>query len=162
MRKSYRLLEKSYDSMIKNYRLLLKHILPKMKKQKWGRVLVVASVSVRQPLESLIISNTFRPAIAGLNKTLSDQYASSNITFNTLCPGAIYTSRIEEVLQKRALLTNISFDEVKEQYLKQIPMGRFGSPDEVGEAAAFLISEKASFITGTCLSVDGGITRSIF
>lgn len=151
-----------YNAILLNYAAILKKLLPGMASRQWGRVLTVASVSVRQPLESLILSNVFRPAVAGLNKTLSNQFASSGITFNTICPGGIYTSRIVEVLEKRALAMKSTVESLKRSYMENIPMKRFGEPKEVADAVAFLVSQRASFITGTCLSIDGGMTKSIF
>lgn len=151
-----------YNSIIRNYVMIVKKLIPKMIENKWGRVVVVASVSVRQPVEDLLLSNVFRPAVAGLNKTLSNKYARFGITFNTVCPGGIYTARIEGVLKKRAEALTNSMEDSKKQYLELIPMRRFGEPVEVANAIAFLVSDCASFITGTCLSIDGGVTKSIF
>lgn len=154
--------DKVYNSIIRNYRIIIKKILPHMIENSWGRIVTIASTSVRQPIENLLLSNVFRPAVAGLNKTLSNKYAHQGITFNTICPGGIYTLRIEEVLKKRVEITKMTIEEIQKQYIKQIPMQRFGKPQEVADAVAFIVSDLASFITGTSLSIDGGITKSIF
>lgn len=151
----------AYKTIVANYRRLLQGLLPHMKQQHWGRVIAIASVSVKQPIADLLLSNTFRPALAAFNKSLSDNYAPYRITFNTICPGGILTRRINDVINSRAQQQGISFDQQAQMYLNEIPMGCFGSPDDVAHVVAFLASDKAGFITGTAIPVDGGITRSV-
>lgn len=148
--------------MVDNYRRLVMGLVPKMKENNWGRIISIGSTSIRQPISDLLLSNTFRPALAGLNKSLSDKYGSDGITFNTICPGGILTNRVNRVLGVRAEEHGTSIEQQKNAYISNIPMRRFGDPEDVAHAVSFLASECANFITGTCLSVDGGLSRTIF
>lgn len=151
----------SYADNIVSYSEILNGVLPGMIGRGWGRVIAIASISAKQSLEGLTISNVFRPAVVGLTKTLSQEYGNSGVTFNTVCPGGIFTSRIEQVLRRRANDSRKGIEELYARYVADIPMKRFGNPDEVSAAIAFLASERASFINGVSLSVDGGLTRMI-
>lgn len=151
----------SYVDNLLSYRALLKFALPHMFGKRWGRVISIASVSAKQSLEGLTISNTFRPAVTGLTKSLSREYGQSGVTFNTVCPGGIHTGRIDRVLRKRSEDTGASFEQISRSYVTEIPMKRLGLPEEVSAAVVFLASERASFINGVSLSVDGGLTRTI-
>lgn len=151
----------SYVDNITSYRTFLKSLLPGMTARGWGRVIAIASISAKQSLDGLTISNVFRPAIVGLTKTLAREYGTSGVTFNTVCPGGIFTSRIEQVLNRRAKNSGKNIKDLSDHYVADIPMKRFGKPEEVSAAIAFLASERASFINGVSLSIDGGLTRMI-
>jgi 3-oxoacyl-[acyl-carrier protein] reductase len=142
---------------------LCRAVIPSMQQQKWGRILHVASFTVKQPLLNLGLSNSVRLAVVGLAKTQAAELAPHNILVNTLCPGPIATDRLMELTQAAAGRMNISFDEAKQRlWISQIPMGRLGDPVEFANLAVFLASERASFITGGAWQVDGGATKGPF
>lgn len=154
--------ERHYISVILNYQALLRQLLPNMCQRQWGRVVGIASVSAKQPLPNLALSNVLRPAVVGLTKTLSIEYGTSGVTFNTVCPGGIFTQRIDDVLSNRAQREGVDLETLKRSYVADIPMRRFGKPEEVGDLVAFLCSERAAFINGTSISIDGGLTRGLY
>jgi 3-oxoacyl-[acyl-carrier protein] reductase len=124
-------------------------------------IVASTSSSVREPIERLVLSNVMRAGVAGLVKTLADELASDGIRVNTLMPGRIDTARVAQLDQNRADKLGISVEEVRAQSIATIPLGRLGTIDEYGTAAAFLLSPAASYITGAMLRVDGGKIRSI-
>jgi len=136
-------------------------ILPVMQKQKYGKIIAITSVSVKQPLENLVLSNTTRLGIVGYAKTLTNEYAKDNILVNVVCPGPTLTDRMKELIESKAQETGKSEEEIKHLWIDQIPLGRLGKPEELANLIVFLASEKASFITGTVIQVDGGFVKSI-
>lgn len=140
----------------------IKESIPQMRRQKWGRVVNITSVAVKQPIDGLILSNTARAGVVGLTKTLSNEYARDNILFNNVCPGRILTDRIIQLAESRAKEANKSIDEVLSGMEKDVPMGRIGRPNELADLVVFLSSERASYITGTTIQVDGGAVKGTF
>jgi 3-oxoacyl-[acyl-carrier protein] reductase len=126
---------------------IIKQVLPGMKEKKHGRILTITSITVKQPVDNLISSNAVRTSLLGLVKSLSNEVAAYGITVNNLLPGYTQTNRLKHLIEK-----NPAVNQVKET----IPMKRFGTPEEFAAAAAFLVSERASYITGQSLAVDGG------
>ena len=124
-------------------------------------IVASTSSSVREPIERLILSNVMRAGVAGLIKSLADELAPDGIRLNTLIPGRIDTARVAQLDQNKANKLGISVEEVRAQSVASIPLGRLGTIDEYGTAAAFLLSPAASYITGAILRVDGGKLRSI-
>ena len=133
-------------------------LIPGMKKGGYGRIINVISTSVKIPLKGLGVSNTTRGAVASWSKTLATELAPEGITVNNVLPGATKTGRLTSIIDAKAGKSGQAIDAVEEEMLSEIPMNRFGSPDEVAHAAVFLASPQAAYITGTNMVVDGGIT----
>src|SRR5437588_508244 len=135
---------------------------PLMRKLQWGRIVCLASVAAKQPLPGLILSTTARAGVLGFAKALADEVATDGITVNVVNPGFIATERIAELTETRAKREQRASQEVMRELVAGIPMARMGRTEELAAAVAFLVSERASYITGAVLQVDGGFTRSIF
>lgn len=150
-----------FEIMVIRFIELANLCLPGMREGKWGRVLTVASSSIIQPIAGLSVSNTIRSAIVGWNKSLANEIARDGITANILAPGRIQTERVTQIDALHARKENISVDEVRQRSMATIPAGRYGTVDEFGSVGTFLLSEQASYITGTIIRCDGGIIRSV-
>ena len=148
------------QSIIVNIIKITDVVLPSMKEKKWGRILTITSSGVVQPIDNLLVSNTLRPAITGYMKTLSNEVAQYGITVNSVMPGRIMTDRTLQINQARADKLGITYDEAIEKSSAEIPIKRYGQSDEFGNVVCFLASEKASYITGSNIRVDGGLIRS--
>lgn len=138
---------------------LVNIFLPFMKEQKWGRILANTSISVKQPLGGLALSNVSRAGVVSFIKTLSDNVGKYNITANTIAPGYIMTERVVNLLTDRSEKEGRDYDEIKKEIENMIPVGKIGSPEEFGAFSAFLLSEIASYITGVTYLIDGGMYR---
>lgn len=141
---------------------LARAAVPLMRKRQWGRIICLTSVAAKQPIPGLILSTTARAGVLGFAKSLSDEVAPDGITVNVVCPGYIATERTVELNQTRAKRERRTSEEIARDVIRAIPLGRMGHPDELAAAVAFLASERAGYITGAVLQVDGGFTRSIF
>ena len=137
-------------------------VIPLMKKQRWGRIINMTSISAKQPINTLILSNTARAGVLGFSKSLSDQLAPYGITVNSICPGYTRTERVEELAKSFAEKGKGSVEDFYKNIEESIPLGRLGSPEEIAQAVAFLVSERAAYITGVSLQVDGGFIRGLF
>jgi len=140
---------------------LCRAAIPHMRKNGWGRIVNITSVSVKQPMDNLLLSNALRAGVVGLAKTLSNQFASDGVTVNSVCPGWTLTDRVVELNATRAREDGVSVREVERQVTADIPMGRMGQPQELAALIAFLASERAGYITGTAIPVDGGYVKGL-
>lgn len=136
-------------------------IVPLMQKQQWGRIINITSVAVKEPGTPFLLSSVFRTAVAALSKSLANELGVDNILVNTVCPGPFRTPLGEELLRQRAELNCTTLEEAAKVVDAHIPIGRHGAAEELGASIAFIASERASDITGTLLSVDGGMVRSL-
>ena len=137
---------------------LIREVLPSMRARRWGRILTIQSVSVKQPLPELLLSNAVRPGVAGLMKTLASQLGKENITVNTVCPGRIMTDRFLSGMKTHGL----SRDDYLSRQSADVPLGRIGTPEEFASVVVFLASERASYVTGVAIQVDVGLVRGLF
>lgn len=141
---------------------LTRHVLPGMKERRWGRILNITSISVKQPVENLVLSNSLRAAVTGFARTLANEVAADGITVNNILPGYTRTERVEQLAAMMADKEGITAADFAARWEKEIPMKRLGEPREFAALAAFLVSERASYITGTSIQVDGGWIRSLY
>ena len=147
----------AYEATVVSVVRLIREVLPSMRARKWGRILTIQSVSVKQPVDGLLLSNATRPATAGLMKTLVPELGRDNITFNVVCPGPIMTDRFLGGAKQAGLLV----DQYVQRAGASIPLGRVGTPEEFANVLVFLASERASYVTGVAIQVDGGVVRGI-
>ncbi len=140
---------------------LIRAVLPDMRKQRWGRVVTLTSTSVRQPIDGLILSNGVRAAVIGMLKTLSQEFGPENILFNNVGPGLIATDRLLDIARKRAAAAGVTRDEMIRKLAQGPALKRVGQPEEFAAVVAFLCSEKASYVTGSSLMIDGGLVRAV-
>jgi len=136
-------------------------VIESMKKNNFGRIINITSVTVKQPIQRLVLSNSLRNAVIGYAKTLSTEVAPFGITVNNVAPGYTLTKRVYDLAVEQAKLTGKSHEEILRSYTQDIPMGRLGKPEEIGNLVAYLASEKASYITGQTIFIDGGYIKSI-
>ncbi len=135
---------------------MISKFLPSMIQQKRGRIVNSLSISVKEPIDNLILSNATRVGVVALAKTLSRQLAPYNILINNVCPGLTLTDRVRELAESRSKKENRSAEDVIKEIQKEVPVGRLGKPEEIAALVVFLASERASFITGVTIQVDGG------
>jgi len=140
---------------------LTRRVLPGMRKRRWGRIINITSFAVKQPIPTLILSNTARSGVVAMAKTLADQVAAEGITINNVCPGYTLTDRVRSLARSTAQTQNKSVKEVMADWEESIPARRLGKPEELAAMIAFLASEKASYVTGTTIQVDGGLVAGL-
>jgi 3-oxoacyl-[acyl-carrier protein] reductase len=141
---------------------LIRAVVPHMRRRGGGRIITMTSTAVKQPIEGLILSNSIRAGVIGLTKTLSQELAPDGILVNSVAPGRIRTERVVQVDSARAAREGRPVEEIAREQARQIPLGRYGEPEEFANAVVFLASAPASYITGVTLQVDGGLVRGLY
>jgi 3-oxoacyl-[acyl-carrier protein] reductase len=152
--------QKSFDLLFKSVVYTTMLVLENMKKNKWGRVINMTSVSIKEPLSYLALSNSIRSAVCSWGKSLSNDLAVYGITVNNILTGLFETQRIKELNSLKANKLNIKIDDVLDEMKSLVPLKRLGKPSELGHLITFLASDNAAYINGTNIPIDGGILRS--
>ena len=151
----------AFDKHLICNHLLAQAVVPGMKREGYGRIINIISTSVKAPLDNLGVSNTVRAAVGNWAKTLANELGRFGITVNSVLPGATQTDRLMQIIEQKAAKEKRTIQEVTAEMQREIPMGRFGEPHELGSAIAFLASPAGSYITGVALAVDGGRLRNM-
>lgn len=151
-----------YNQVLMSVVRFIKIVLPNMKKQKWGRIINITSISVKQPIDNLLLSNSFRSAVTAFAKTLSNQVGKFNITVNNVAPGLTLTGRLNELALLRAKEAGITKDEMLIKMSSDIPLKRMASPEEIASMIVYLSSDLGGYITGQTIVVDGGYNKSTY
>jgi len=141
---------------------LTRLVLPGMKERRWGRILNITSIAAKQPVDNLMLSNAVRAAVTGFAKTLANEVAEHGVTVNNILPGYTATERVQDLADTLAKKEGVDPAQVRARWESEIPMKRLGDPGEFAALAAFLVSERASYITGSSIAVDGGWIKSLF
>jgi 3-oxoacyl-[acyl-carrier protein] reductase len=149
------------ESLLFSVIRLSRGVLPHMKERKWGRIVSLVSVSVKQPVENLLLSNTIRPAVVGFAKSLSQEVAPYGITVNCVGPGFTRTARLDELAAARAKKSGTTPEAIFRAWEESIPVRRLGKPEELADLVAFLASERAAYLTGLTITFDGGSVRGL-
>ena len=151
----------AYELTFQSAARLMRACVPSMRARGAGAIVAITSISVKQPIENLLLSNTMRAAVVGLVKTLARELAADRIRVNAVAPGWIATDRLMELMRVRAEREKRKFEDVIAEGIAEVPLGRFGETHEVAESIAFLLSERASYLTGNVVQIDGGLYRGI-
>jgi 3-oxoacyl-[acyl-carrier protein] reductase len=149
------------DQLLMSMVSFARETLPRMKKNNWGRFITITSSAVKQPVDGLLLSNSLRAAVTGLARTLANEYAAFGITVNNVCPGYTRTARLDNLAKSISARSNVKPEEVFAGWAREIPAGRIGTPKEFAAVVAFLASDRASYVNGTSIAVDGGLVRSL-
>lgn len=138
-----------------------REVLPRMQRRRWGRLITITSVSVKQPIDGLLLSNSIRAAVTGLARTLANEFGADGITVNNVCPGYTLTERLDDLAAQLSERDHTTRDAIFKQWSAEIPIGRLAQPDEFAALVAFLASDRAASINGTSIAIDGGWVKSL-
>lgn len=150
------------DQVLMSVIRLTRFVLPEMKENKWGRIINITSLTVKQPVDNLMLSNSLRSAVTAFSKTLSNQIGKFNITINNVGPGYTLTSRLHELAELRSREKGVSKEQIFDEMASIVPMNRLADPKEVASMILYLASEQAGYITGQTIAVDGGVIKSTY
>ncbi len=154
--------QNGFDQVLMSAVRFTKLVLPKMKEKKWGRIINITSITVKQPIDNLLLSNSYRSAVTAFAKTLSNQVGQFNITVNNVAPGLTLTGRLDELAKLRAKDAGIKKEEMLQKMANDIPLKRLATPEEIASAVIYLSSEIGGYITGQTIVVDGGYIKSTY
>ena len=154
--------QKAFNSTMMSCLRLSKLVMPNMKKNGWGRIINISSVSVKTPVNGLFLSNSLRMGVLGWAKALSDELAPHGVTVNTVCPGYTRTERVEAILETQSNSSGLKKEEIEKSIAENIPMKRVGEAEDLAGLITFLASEKANYMTGLAIQVDGGSARTFY
>jgi 3-oxoacyl-[acyl-carrier protein] reductase len=146
---------------LKSAAVFARSVIPQMQRAQWGRILMISSIAVKQPQAQLILSNAIRTGVLGLVRSLANDFGKDGILVNNVAPGYTATDRLKELSASRAAASGESLQKIEQTWIDQIPLGRLGRPEELADAIVWLASERASFITGQTILVDGGMYKGI-
>lgn len=152
----------AYELTLMSAVRMVRSVLPEMRRQGSGSILTVTSSSIKEPLDNLLLSNVFRSGVVALVKSLANELAGEGIRVNNIVPGRIDTSRVHAIDTMNAGKKGISLEDERQVQFGEIPLGRYGTIEDMGAAGAFLLSDAAQYITGATLVVDGGKSRAVF
>jgi 3-oxoacyl-[acyl-carrier protein] reductase len=138
-----------------------REVLPRMRKNNWGRLVTITSLTVKQPVDGLLLSNSIRASVTGMARTLANEFGPHGITVNNVCPGYTLTERLDELAETMARSEGVPRETIIERWTSQIPLRRLARPEEFAGVVAFLVSERASYINGATITVDGGWARGL-
>lgn len=153
--------DKAYALVLASVVEFVRAVLPGMKERRWGRILNVTSIAAKQPVDNLMLSNSIRSAVTGFARTLATETAPFGVTVNNLLPGFTATDRMVELSEATAQKESITAEQALKKFTAAVPMGRMAEPREFAALAAFLASERAGYITGQSMAVDGGWIRAL-
>ena len=154
--------QKAFNSTMMSCLRLSKLVIPNMKKNAWGRIINISSVSVKTHVNGLFLSNSLRMGVLGWAKALSDELAPHGVTVNTVCPGYTRTERVEAILETQSNSSGLKKEEIEKSIAENIPMKRVGEAEDLAGLITFLASEKADYMTGLAIQVDGGSARTFY
>ena len=154
--------QNAFNSTMMSAIRLSRALVPNMKKKEWGRIINISSVSVKTPVNGLFLSNSLRMGVLGWAKALADEVAAHGITVNTVCPGYTRTERVEAILESQSSSSGLSKEEIEKTIADNIPMKRVGEAEDLAGLITFLASEKANYMTGLAVQVDGGSARTFY
>ena len=152
----------AFNSTMMSSVRLSRAVIPHMKENNWGRIINISSVSVKTPVNGLFLSNSLRMGVLGWAKALADELAVYGVTVNTVCPGYTRTERVEAILESQSSSSGLSKEEIEKTIASNIPMKRVGEPEDLAGLLTFLASEKANYMTGLAVQVDGGSARTFY
>jgi 3-oxoacyl-[acyl-carrier protein] reductase len=154
--------DSAYKTLLRWKFDLVKKLLPALLSRKYGRILFCESISVKQPIAALVLSNALRLAVVGMAKTLSEEVADKNITVNVLAPGYHDTTAMNRLIEKKSRDAGLSKNEARNEFEKEIKSGKMGDPGDFASLAVWLLSPGSRYVTGQTISIDGGLNRSVF